>query len=55
MLNTVIQAGRQQGMQAMDDALFALAKSGRVSPKEAVAKANQKQRFEELLPAEPEP
>jgi len=54
MLTTVIQAGRQQGMQGMDDALFALAKSGKISPQEAVAKATQKQRFEELLPTEPE-
>jgi len=51
MLTSIIQAGRSVGMQAMDDALFALAKEGRVRPEDAAAKAGDKARFQPLLGA----
>jgi twitching motility protein PilT len=49
MLGSVIQSGRAQGMQAMDDALFAAAKEGQVRPFDAYLKASDKARFEPLL------
>jgi twitching motility protein PilT len=49
MLCSLIQAGRGAGMQAMDDALFAAAREGRVRPEEAMAKAQDKARFQPLL------
>ena len=48
MLASIIQAGKQQGMQAMDDGLFAMVKAGRIKLEEALAKATHKQRFDEL-------
>jgi hypothetical protein len=36
-------------MQSMDDALFAAARDGRVSPADAAAKASDKARFQPLL------
>jgi hypothetical protein len=36
----------------MDDALFALAKAGRILPQDAYHKASDKARFEPLLPKE---
>ena len=50
MLRSVIQSGRSQGMQTMDDALFELAKNRRVDPTDAYQKAEEKQRFESFLP-----
>jgi twitching motility protein PilT len=52
MLHSIIQSGKQQGMQAMDDALFALAKAGKILPQDAHQKAADKARFESLLPKE---
>jgi twitching motility protein PilT len=49
MLNSIIQSGRSQGMQAMDDALFSAAKEGRVRAYDAYLKAGDKARFEPLL------
>jgi twitching motility protein PilT len=49
MLTSIIQAGRSVGMQAMDEALFALAKEGRVRPEDAAAKAGDKARFQPLI------
>ncbi len=49
MLAQLIQSGRAQGMQAMDDALFAVAKEGRVRPFDAYLKASDRARFEPLL------
>jgi twitching motility protein PilT len=46
MLRSIIQSGRSQGMQTMDDALFELAKSERVDPNDAYQKAEDKARFE---------
>jgi twitching motility protein PilT len=45
----LIQSGRAQGMQAMDDALFNAAKEGRVRPFDAYLKAMDRSRFEPLL------
>ena len=49
MLFSIIQSGRAVGMQAMDDALFALAKEGRILAQDAYLKAMDKQRFEPLV------
>jgi twitching motility protein PilT len=49
MLNSIIQSGKSQGMQAMDDVLFELAKSGKVTARDAYMKATDKPRFEPLL------
>ena len=51
-LQDVIVAGKGQGMQFMDDAIFALLKSGAVSPHEAFMKAIDKSRFKEFLPSD---
>ena len=49
MLNSIIESGKSQGMQSMDDALFAFAKQGRIRPIDAYMKAVNKARFEPLL------
>jgi twitching motility protein PilT len=49
MLTSIIQSGRAVGMQAMDDALLAAAREGRVRPEEAVSRAHDKARFQPLL------
>ena len=49
MLYSIIQAGKSQGMQAMDDVLFAYAKDGTITARDAYMKATDKQRFEPLL------
>jgi len=51
-LQDVIVSGRGQGMQFMDDAIFALLKNGTVTPHEAFMKAIDKNRFKRFLPAE---
>src|SRR5881398_3744915 len=51
-LQDVILSGRAQGMQFMDDAIFALLQKGIVSPHEAFMKAIDKNRFKQYLPAE---
>jgi twitching motility protein PilT len=48
MLSSIIQSGKSQGMQSMDDALFAFVSAGRVLPADALAKATNKSRFEGL-------
>jgi len=50
MLHSIIQSGKSHGMQAMDDALFALAQEGKILPQDAYMKATEKARFEPLLP-----
>jgi len=52
MLASIIQAGQKQGMQAMDDVLFAYAKDHKISARDAYMKATDKSRFEPLLLAE---
>ena len=49
-LQDVIVSGRAQGMQFMDDAIFALLKDGTVTPHEAFMKAIDKNRFKQFLP-----
>lgn len=49
MIHSIIQSGKANGMQAMDDALFTLVKEGRISGDDAFHKANNKARFEEFV------
>jgi len=52
MLNSIIQSGKQQGMQSMDDSLFAAVESGQVRAVDAHMKASEKARFEPLVTKE---
>ena len=52
MLNSLIQGGKAQGMQTMDDALFALVKQGVIRGSDAYMKATDKARFESLSGAD---
>jgi twitching motility protein PilT len=45
MINSIIGAGRGQGMQSLDEALMALVKEGVVEGREAFLKANDKKLF----------
>ncbi len=49
MLYSIIQSGKKEGMQAMDDVLFAFAKDGTITARDAYMKASDKSRFEPLL------
>src|SRR5690348_13891671 len=51
-LQDVIVSGKGQGMQFMDDAIFALLQAGTVSAHEAFMKAIDKNRFKSFLSAE---
>src|SRR3984893_15471939 len=53
-LQDVIVSGKSQGMQFMDDAIFALLQNGTVTPHEAFMKAIDKNRFKKFLPPEEE-
>jgi twitching motility protein PilT len=53
-LQDVIVSGKAQGMQFMDDAIWALLQQGIVSPHEAFMKAIDKNRFKKYLPPEEE-
>jgi twitching motility protein PilT len=58
MLASIIQSGKSQGMQAMDDVLFQYVKDKKVTAHDAYMKATDKARFLPLLKAEggaPEP
>jgi twitching motility protein PilT len=48
-LLTVIQGGKAQGMQTMDEALEQLVRQGKVRPKDAYQRATDKGYFEKLL------
>jgi twitching motility protein PilT len=48
-LQSLIQSGKAQGMQLMDDALFALVKEKRILPMDAYRKALDKSRFESMV------
>ncbi|MEE8579949.1 MAG: PilT/PilU family type 4a pilus ATPase [Myxococcota bacterium] len=52
MLNSIIQSGKAQGMQAMDDVLFDYAQAGKITAHDAYMKATDKGRFEPLLGAD---
>jgi len=49
MLNSIIESGKGQGMQTMDDSLFAFVQQGRIRPADAYMKASNKGRFESLV------
>jgi twitching motility protein PilT len=49
MISSIIQSGKGQGMQSMDDTLFKLATEKRISAEDAFHKANNKARFEPML------
>lgn len=49
MLYSIMQAGKKDGMQAMDDVLFQHAKAGVIRAHDAYMKATEKARFEPLL------
>jgi twitching motility protein PilT len=49
MLTSIIQAGKSQGMQLMDDALMALVDQKRITARDAYMKAMDKGRFESLI------
>ena len=51
MLASIIQSGKSEGMQAMDDVLFQFAKDGKITGRDAYMKASDKPRFEALLDA----
>src|SRR3954466_2853493 len=53
-LQDVIVSGKSQGMQFMDDAIWALLQHGTVTPHEAFMKAIDKNRFKKFLPPEEE-
>jgi len=53
-LQDIIVSGRAQGMQFMDDAIWALLEKGIVSPHEAFMKAIDKSRFKPFLSTEEE-
>jgi twitching motility protein PilT len=52
MITSIIQGGRNSGMQLMDDALMALVEQQRITPREAYMKATNKMRFEEMIEEE---
>ena len=49
MLPGIIQTGKKQGMQLMDDALLELHRAGLIDAEEAYARAEQKQEMRALL------
>lgn len=49
MINSIIQGGKKDGMQSMDDALFSFVKDGRIRGEDAWLKATNKKRFEEFV------
>jgi twitching motility protein PilT len=49
MINSIIQSGKGQGMQSMDDVLFQYAKEGKITAHDAYMKATEKARFEPLV------
>ena len=49
MLYSIIQSGKAQGMQAMDDVLWDYCQQGRITPHDAYMKATDKARFEPLV------
>jgi len=49
MLYSIIQSGKKEGMQSMDDVLFAYAKDGTITGRDAYMKATDKQRFESMM------
>jgi twitching motility protein PilT len=52
MIDSIIQSGKGDGMQGMDDALAAALEAGKITPRDAHLKARDKARFEGLVPDE---
>jgi twitching motility protein PilT len=50
---SMIQTGKQYGMQLLDDAIMELYKQGKISPDDAYSKANNKQLFRPFLKRPP--
>jgi twitching motility protein PilT len=50
MIGSLIQSGKGEGMQSMDDALMGLVQQKRIHPRDAYLKAGDKSRFESLVP-----
>ena len=50
-LTSMLQGGKQYGMQTMDEALEGLVRNGKIKPKDAYQRAVDKPRFEQLLNA----
>ena len=50
---SMIQTGKQYGMQLLDDAIMGLYKAGKISPDDAYSKANNKQLFRPFLKKPP--
>lgn len=48
-LISVLQSGKEEGMQLMDDVLFRLANDGTIDGRDAYGKANDKKRFERFI------
>ncbi|MCA9267599.1 MAG: PilT/PilU family type 4a pilus ATPase, partial [Planctomycetales bacterium] len=51
-ITSVLQSGRREGMQMMDDTLDQLIKAGKIDGRAAYMKANDKKRFEQYLEGE---
>jgi twitching motility protein PilT len=51
MIGSLIQSGKGEGMQSMDDALMAFVQQKRIHPRDAYLKAADKSRFESLVPS----
>jgi twitching motility protein PilT len=49
MIGSLIQSGKSEGMQSMDDALWKLVQDKKVHPRDAFLKATDKARFEPLV------
>jgi len=49
-IESMLQAGRNEGMHRMDDSLFRLAQEGTIGGEEAFRKASDKSRFDRFLP-----
>jgi twitching motility protein PilT len=52
MIQSLMQSGKKEGMQLMDDALLELVETKAITPRDAFMKATHKARFEPLLPQE---
>src|SRR5258705_1665966 len=52
MLNSLIEGGKAQGMQTMDDTLFGHVKAGKIRGSDAYMKATNKSRFESVSGAD---
>jgi twitching motility protein PilT len=52
-INSVIETGKNQGMQTLDDVIMELYDARKISAEDAYNKAIQKARFKDLLPQPP--